>query len=156
MSNIHRTGPVLLQHFDVHVTSSKPTNTINPGDLCAFVSDKVIPAANFTWTTDLTTTQTNFATAFLGASEGRSRAGTDDIRDLRIPVNMDGIYEMDCTAAAYNVGDYVGPAQGAGNTITSNVVEVPTAARAIGRVVEAAAAGSVRIKVALINTIAKR
>lgn len=156
MANIHRTGPVLLQHFDVAVTSSKPTNTINPGDPCAFVSDKVIPAANFTWTTDLATTQTNFATAFLGISEGRSRAGTDDIRDLRLPVNMDGVYEMDCTAAAYNVGDYVGCAKAAGNALTSIVEEVPTSARAIGRVVEAAASGSTRIKVALINTIAKR
>lgn len=155
---IHRKGPVLLEHFDVALTTGKPTSTINPGDLLAFVSDKAVPAEAFTWTTDLATTQTNFATAFLGVSEGRSRAGTDDVRDLRIPVNMDGFYEMDvAVAAAFNVGDYVGVAQvGATNFVQSKVVEVSTAARAIGRVVAAAPSGSTKVLVALINTIAKR
>lgn len=41
---------------------------VNVGDLCAIVSGNVVPAASFTWDTDEATTQTNFATAFLGAS----------------------------------------------------------------------------------------
>lgn len=155
---IHRFGPVLLDHFDVHVTASKPTNTINPGDPVAFVSDKVIPASAFTWTADLTTTQTNFATAFLGISEGRSRASTDDTRDLRLPVNMDGVYEFDVyTATAFNVGDYIGIAQeGATSALSNKVVEVASSARAIARVIRAAPAGSTTVVAALINTIAKR
>jgi hypothetical protein len=155
---IHRFGPVLLDHFDVAVTGVVPTNTIEPGDAVAFVADKVVPAGVFTWTTDLATTQTNFATAFLGISEGRSRAATDDIRDLRLPVNMDGVYEFDvAVAAAFNVGDYIGVAQvGATNFVQSKVVEVATSARAIARVIRAAPAGSTKVVAALINTIAKR
>jgi len=155
---IHRFGPVLLDHFDVAITGAVPTNTIQPGDAIAFVSDKAIPAANFTWTTDLATTQTTFATAFLGISEGRSVAASTDIRELRLPVNMDGVYEFDvAVAAAFNVGDYVGVAQvGATNFVQSKVVEVTTAARAIARVVRATPAGSTKVVAALINTIAKR
>lgn len=155
---IHRKGPVLLEHFDVALTSGKPTTTIEPGALVAFVSDKAVPAEAFTWTTDLATTQTNFATAFLGVSEGRSRAGTTDLGDLRLPVNMDGIYEFDVAVAAqFNVGDYIGAAQvGATNFIQSKVVEVASAARAIARVVAAAPSGSTKVLAALINTIAKR
>ena len=155
---IHRYGPVLLDHFDVAVTGVVPTNAIESGDAIAFVADKATPAGVFTWNVDLATTQTGFSTAFIGISEGRSRIATTDVRDLRIPVNMDGMYEFDvAVAAAFNVGDYIGVAQvGAANAVQSKVVEVPTAVRAIARVVRAAPAGSTKVVAALINTIAKR
>lgn len=155
---IHRYGPVLLEHFDVALTGAVPANTIESGTLVAYVADKAVPAEVFTWTTDLATTQQNFQTAFIGVSEGRSRAATTDTRDLRVPVNMDGVYEFDvAVAAAFNVGDFIGVAQvGATNFVQSKVVEVASAARAIARVVRAAPAGSTKVVAALINTIAKR
>ena len=37
---------------------------IQVGDLCAIVSGNAVSAADFTWDTDLATTQENFAAAF--------------------------------------------------------------------------------------------
>lgn len=156
MSSIHRVGPVDIQHFDVAVTTGKPTSTIESGDFVANVSDKAVVASAFTWTTDLATTQTNFAAAFLGVSESRSRAGVEDTRDLRIAVNMDGTYEADCTSANYTVGQYVGLAKDTGNNLLASKVEgCSTKERAIGVVVEAGTSLT-RVKFRLINTVVKR
>lgn len=155
MTAIHRTGPVDIQHFDVKLTSTVPTNDINSGDFVASVSDKVVPAAAFAWTTDLATTQTAFAVAFLGASESRSRAASTDSRDLRVAVNMDGTYEADCASATFTVGQFVGPAKAAGNALlSSTVIGVATRALAIGVVVEAGTALT-KVKFRLINTLIK-
>lgn len=148
---IHRTGPVLIQHFDVHLTSSVPTATIDQGALCAYVSNKVVAAPSWTWDTDLATTQAAFVAAFLGISEGRSRIG--EALDLRLPVNLDGVYEFDCTAAAYTVGQYVGPAKAAGDALTNNVVGVASASLAVARVLVPAASGSTKVIAKLLNTV---
>ena len=156
MTAIHRTGPVDTQHFDVALTSTVPTSTIEQGDAVAYVSDKAVPASAFTWTTDLATTQTAFVVAFLGISESRSRAATTDTRDLRINVNMDGTYEFDCTSASYTVGQFVGLAKDTGNNLlSSQVVGVATKALAIGVVVEAGTTVT-KVKVRLLNTLFKK
>lgn len=156
MTAIHRTGPVDPQHFDVAVTGVVPTNTIEQGDAVAYVANKATPAGAFTWTTDLATTQTAFAVAFLGISESRSRAASTDTRDLRVMVNMDGTYEFDCTSATYTVGQFVGLAKAAGNTLLpSTVVGVASKALAIGVVVEAGTTVT-KVKVRLLNTLAKK
>jgi hypothetical protein len=156
MTTIHRTGPVDLQNFDVALTSTVPTSTIEIGDAVAYVSSKAVPASAFTWTTDLATTQTAFAVAFLGISESRSRAGVSDTRDLRIAVNMDGTYEADCTSASYTVGQFVGLAKDTGNNLLSAKVEgVASKARAIGVVVEAGTTVT-KVKIRLLNTLSKK
>jgi hypothetical protein len=148
-------GPVDIQHFDVVGTSPTPTNTIQSGDFVANVSDKAVPASAFTWTTDLATTQTNFAASFLGASESRSLPEAD-IRGMRVAVNMDGTYEVDCTSANYTVGQYVGLAKDTGNNLLSSKVEAcTTKVRAIGVVLEAGTSLT-RVKIRLINTAIKR
>lgn len=156
MTAIHRMGPVDIQHFDVAVTGVVPTSTINSGDFVANVTNKAVPAGAFTWTTDLATTQTNFAAAFLGASESRSIAADTDTRALRVAVNMDGTYEVDCASATFTVGQYVGLAKAAGNNLLpSTVVGVASKALAIGVVLEAGTALT-KVKIRLINTPFKR
>jgi len=156
MSAIHRTGPVDIQHFDVAVTSTVPTNTINPGDFVAYVSDKAVPASAFTWDTDLATTQAAFVTAFLGISESRSRASTTDTRDLRIAVNTDGVYEADCTSGNYTVGQFIGLAKASGNALlASQLVGVATRTLAVG-VVLVPGTSITRVKFRLLNTISKK
>lgn len=156
MSGIHRVGPVDIQHFDVHVTSTVPTYNIAVGDLVAAVSSKAVPAHGIAWDTDLVTTQTAFAAAFLGASESRSRLGNTDPRDLRIAANMDGTYDFSCVSANFTVGQYVGAAKDTGNALLSGVVVgVASKALAIGVVVEAGTALTT-VRIRLINTIAKR
>ena len=155
MSSIHRVGPVDIQHFDVALTGAVPTSDIAQGDFLAYVSDKAVPAAAFAWDTDLATTQTAFAVAFIGVSESRSRAATTDARDLRVAANMDGTYEVDCASANFTVGQYVGMAKDTGNNLlSSKVVGVASLALAVGRVVEAGTAIT-RVKIRLLNTLIK-
>lgn len=155
MSANHLVGPVDVQMFDVHVTSSVPTNTINIGDFVFNASGKVRPAATFTWNTDLATTQTAFAAAFVGVSEDRSRAGVDDTRDLRLAVNMDGTYEVDADSATYTINQYVGMAKATGNALlSSKVAGVSGRTLAVGVVVENTT--GTRVKIRLLNTTAKK
>lgn len=150
MAHIHRTGPVDQITVPVALTSSVPTRNIAIGDLVAMVSGFAVPAQNFTWTTDEATTQTNFAAAFIGMSNSRSRASTTDTRDLEIGVSMGGEYEMDAVSATYNVGDYVG-CNSAASALLQQVEVVPTKARAIGIVVRKEATATTRILVRLIT-----
>jgi hypothetical protein len=149
-------GNTDLVFAPVKLTSSVPTNTINLGDLVALESNKAVPVTVFTWTTDLATTQTNFATAFLGMSTGRSRAATTDPRDLEVPVQMDGTIEMDCSSGTYTIGQYVGPIKAAGNALLNTVAGVATKALAVGVVVRDSGASATRVMVRLLNTPVKR
>lgn len=157
MSNVHRTGPVDLVTMAVPVTGILPTNTIDQGAPCALVSGKPVPAPAFTWTTDLATTQTNFAAAFAGISESRSRAATTDTRDLQVAINLDGTYEFDvATGTDFAVGEYIGPAKAAGNALLNSVAKVGSKALAIAVVVEDTAAGALRVRARLVNTMFMR
>jgi len=156
MANVHRNGPVDRVYLDVAVTGVVPTNNIAIGDFVAVSSGRAIPATVFTWDTDLATTQTAFALAFLGVSWSRSRAATTDVRDVNIGVDTDGNIECDCTAAAYAVGAFVGLAKDTGNNLKQAVVAVATKALAVGVVVKAAASGSTKVLIRLINTPTKR
>lgn len=159
-AHIHRTGPVDIINTEVLLASSVPAAAINPGDLLfASVAGSVAyakPVTNMTWTTDLATTQAALVLVFLGVASGRSRIATTDARDLKVLVNMDGVYEMEATSAIYNVGQYVGPAKDTGNALLQKVVGVADKAHAVGIVVENTVAAATRIKVRLLNTPVKR
>jgi hypothetical protein len=149
-------GPVDLVYAPVTLTGAVPTNTIVSGDLVALVSNKAVPVTAFTWTTDLATTQTAFAVAFLGMSTGRSRAATTDPRDLELPVQMDGTIEMDCSSASYTIGQYVGPIKASGNALLNTVAGVATKALAVGVVVKDSGASATKVMVRLLNTPVKK
>jgi hypothetical protein len=106
---------------------------IEIGDLVAQDSSgNVTPASLATWTTDLPTTQGAFHTAFLGVAMQRS-LGSDN---GTIRVATSGVFEMDCAAATFNLGDLVGAAQGTGNVLLSQSVVAVGAgneSKAIGR-----------------------
>lgn len=113
------------------------------GDLCYIDSStgKVEPASNFTWTSDLATTQPLFAARFVGVA-GQRYDGTNStaygIKDGNLRVDTDGVYEFDCAAATFKVGDLVGPAKQSGNALENQkVAAVAGKTLAIGRVVEA-------------------
>jgi hypothetical protein len=157
MSNVHRTGPVDIVVISVPLTSNVPTNSINMGSPVALVAGAPIPASVFTWTTDIATTQTNFSAAFFGMSEGRSIAGSTDVRNNTIAINMDGTYEFDSTVGVdYAVGQFIGCSKAAGNNLLDTVEVVPTKVRAIAVVVEDTPAGALKVRARLINTLFKR
>ena len=154
MAHTHRTGVVDLLVASVKLTGGVPTNTINVGDLVAMEANKAVPATAFTWTTDLATTRTNFAAAFLGVSSDRSRAGTTDTRDLEIGVDTDGNIEFDCASASYVIGDYLAPQKAVGNALVQTVEKVATKAQAIAVVVKDVTGTKVLARP--INTFQKR
>lgn len=104
---------------------------IEKGDLVAADAGAPYAAADQAWDTNLATTQEAFHDKFLGVSLDRSRSGdTDPIR-----CGTGGVYEFDCAAATFEIGDLVGPAKQTGNALESKkVVAVATANLAIGKI----------------------
>lgn len=115
-----------MSQVPVKLTSTIPTNTISPGDLVAQVSGYALKASDWTWDTNLATTQAAFALAFIGLSAGRSRAASTDARDLNIPVLKDGDELCDVTSGNYTFGQYLGPAKDTGNNLKNTLVGVAT------------------------------
>ena len=137
------------------------TSAIALGDLVAQVSGEVISAADFTWDTDLATTQANFADVFLGVS-GQTKL--EDVAKIygnsvanQIRIDCSGIYEGTyATASALVIGDYVGPSSAASLLLPQTLVKVATANLAIGRVVESlAGVGTVKFQLlSALNSVA--
>lgn len=131
-------------------------SAISTGDLVAQVSGEAVSAADFTWTTDLATTQTNFASAFLGVSGQTKLEDVAKIygnsEDNKIRIDCSGIYEGDYTGVALVIGDYVGPSSAASKLLTQSLVKVASAALAIGRVVESLA-GNGTVKFQLLSKL---
>ena len=128
---------------------------INESDL---VSKTPVSAADFTWDTDLETTQEAFHDVFLGVSGQRSPSSdngqnsptkaTDPVR-----VSTSGVFEFDCDSATFAQGDLVGPAKAAGDALESQkVVAVGGANLAIGRVEKAYPTATTSVKVRIFST----
>lgn len=114
------------------------------GDFCALVAGEVVPGASFTWDTNKATTQTSFATAFLGHSYQYKAANSATVYGNSSSniagVSTSGIYEADLqSATTLAVGDFIGLAKNASaNELLSQTVEkVDAVAKAIGVVVTA-------------------
>ena len=126
------------------------------GDLTAQVSGNAVAAGSFTWTTDLATTQTNFAAAFLGVAASRKDANVARVHGYSTDNTLrtvQGIWEFDCASASFAVGDLVGPAKQTGNLLEpQKVVSVATVALSIGRVVEATSSAT-RVRVEIHSTL---
>lgn len=109
------------------------------------------PAADQTDVGSLAANQDEFADNFLGVSTQQSQAG--DTEDLLI--GTEGEWEFICAAAKFNLGDYVGPADGS-PLANQTVVKVTDPALAIGRVAKHYPANTttvlVRIKSAVMNS----
>ena len=112
------------------------------GDFCALVSGEVIPGADFTWDTNLATTQTNFADAFLGHSFQYKKADVARVygnsTDNIIGASTSGVYEAQ-SATTFDVGEFVGLAKNPSSNalLSQTVVKVDAVAKSIGVVVEA-------------------
>lgn len=130
---------------------------VDAGDLVGISSDTLVRAEDTAWDTNLLTTQTAFATLFLGVSTQTKVADRARVfgnsEDNRIMVATGGVYEFDCASANFSMGDFVGPAKDTGDALLSDkVVEVASEAAAIGRVVEAGTALT-RVKVRLLSKL---
>lgn len=138
---------------------SAPVQTataISVGDILGYTAGNVYLASAETWDTNLATTQTNFATKFLGLS-GQKKLSTEarvhgNSTDNIIRVDCSGVYEFDASSASYVIGDFVGPAKDTGNALLAGTVaKVSGVALAIGRVIENTT--GTKIKVQLLSTL---
>lgn len=115
------------------------------GDIVALTAaGEAKTGANFTWDTDLATTQTDFATAFLGHCYQYKSAATNQVYGNSlagvIGVSTAGTYSAPLqSATTLKIGDFVGLAKNpSSNALLSQVVvKVASMALAIGVVVEA-------------------
>lgn len=120
---------------------------VDQGDLVWLNTDDVRPASAFTYvSSNLAGTQANFAGKFVGVAAEASAAGdTDDIT-----VDTEGVFEFDCAAAQFEVGDRVGVDDNAGGTalVDQQVIAIgENGYGAIGRVAKRYSANTTRVLV---------
>ena len=135
-----RSGQVFLHRLRVDSGT-----TIEAGDLVFLDTDDVKPASDFPFTTDLVTTQGNFAAAFLGVAHQQSADGDTD--DLSIDLSPHAVYEFDVNAAPYEVGDLLGPDELSSALMDQQLEAVATADLAIARSAEYKASSSSLLRV---------
>jgi len=101
------------------------------GDFTFLNADDVRAASDYTWDTDLETTQRSFTKVFAGVAGDQSEAGKTD----EVAIETSGIVEMECASATFEVGDLVGLAKATGDNLEDQkVVAVASHDLAIGKV----------------------
>ncbi|SFJ68831.1 DUF2190 family protein [Planctomicrobium piriforme] len=134
-----RSGQVHLRKVRVDANT-----VIEAGDLVWLDTDDAKPASAFAWTTNLATTQGNFAAKFLGVAHQPSAAG--ETAPISVDVSPDSVYEFDVASAAYELGTPLGPDENT-STLMSKQLETAVAAAAIARAAEftLASVGTLRV-----------
>ena len=130
---------------ELHKVRVDSGTVIEAGDLVWLDTDDAKPASAFTWTTDLATTQGNFAAAFLGIAHQSSAAGETD--DISVDTSPLSIYEFDVGSATYELGGLLGPSH-ASSVLTDQKLEtVASAALAVARAAEYKSSASTLLRV---------
>jgi hypothetical protein len=136
-----RSGQVHLRK--VRVDSG---TVIEAGDLVWLDDDDAKPASAFPWTTNLATTQSNFAAKFLGVAHQPSAAG--ETAAISVDISPDSVYECDVAPATYELGQPLGPDENS-QTLMSQQLEAAVAAAAIARAAEFTTASVSTLRVTL-------
>lgn len=134
-----RSGQVHLRKVRVDADT-----VIEAGDLVWLDTDDAKPASAFPWSTNLATTQANYAAKFLGVAHQPSAAG--ETAPISVDVSPDSVYEFDVASAAYELGQPLGPDE-SGSTLMNQQLEAAVPAAAIARAAEftPAATGTLRV-----------
>lgn len=138
-----RSGQVELHKLRVDADT-----VLHAGDVVYLDTNDVKPAAEFPFTTDLATTQGNFAAVILGVCHQASAAG--DTADVSIDLSPLAVYEFDVDAATFEVGDKLACDGDSDGLASQQLAKVTNAALAIARAAEfkAAAASLLRVQFA--------
>lgn len=112
--------------------------TISEGDFVYLDTDDVKPAADFTWDTDLGTTQAAFVNSFLGVALADHVPADGAVTNFPVDISPVSIFTYPCTNETHEIGALMGLAQHATlNKLQNQKLEkVSTAARALARVVK--------------------
>lgn len=135
-----RSGQVFLHKLRVDSGT-----VIEAGDMVFLDTDDVKPASDFTFTTDLATTQGNFAASFLGIAHQQSADGDTD--DLSIDLSPHAVYEFDVNSATYEAGDLLGPDEQSSALMDQQLEAVASSDLAIARAAEYKASASSLLRV---------
>lgn len=125
----YRSGPVLLIRGRVDSAT-----VIEAGDLVYLDTDDLKPASSFPWTTNLATTQGNFAAVFMGVAHQQSRAGETD--PITVDISPLSVYEFDVASATYEAGADLGPDEASSTLMDQQLEGVASGAAAIARSIE--------------------
>ena len=111
-------------------------------------TDDVKPASSFTWTSNLATTQANFAEQFIGIAAEKSASGQTD--PISVDISALSVYEFVVASATFELSDELGPDENSSalhkQTLEKTASDVYGIARAYER--KAAASTSLRVKFA--------
>jgi hypothetical protein len=136
-----RSGQVHLRKVRVDAAT-----VIEAGDLVWLDTDDAKPASAFAWTTNLATSQANFAAKFLGVAHQPSAA--EETAPISVDVSPDSVYEFDVAQAAYELGQPLGPDENS-STLMSQQLEGCVAAAAIARAAEFTTGSAAMLRVTL-------
>ena len=113
------------------------------GDMLYLATDDVRPASDFTWDTNLATTQAGFADVFVGIAMHKSASG--DVLPVDIDISADSEYQFGCASATYAYGATVGPDKASGNALLAQTLEAAVAASSVARVLKAEASATTAV-----------
>lgn len=142
-----RSGQVQLHRLKVDSGT-----VLEAGDMVYLDTDDVKPASAFTWDTNLATTQAAFADVFLGIVHQQSADGDTD--DVSVDLSPDSVYELDVAAAAYELGDELGPDELSSLLMNQQLEAVATDTLAIARAAEYKPSGSTTLRVTFASAFA--
>jgi hypothetical protein len=130
---------------ELHRVRVDSATVIEAGDLVWLDGDDAKPASAFPWTTDLATTQGNFAAAFLGVAHQSSAAG--ETADISVDLSPFSVYEFDVDSATYEVGSLLGPDNVSNALANQRLTPVANGTLAIARAAEYKPAASSLLRV---------
>lgn len=148
MTRVNRLRKADPKRIEAHPVDS--AQTIDIGELCWLNTNDARPADQATYGADLPITQANFAKLFIGVAMDTSETG--DTREIAIAT--EGVFELICAAAQFEIGDLVGVDDNTGSTALLPAQVIASgengAIGAIGRVVRRYGANTTRVLVELL------
>lgn len=149
MSNRLRFRSGQVQLHKLRVASA---TVIEAGDMVFLDANDVKSAGSFTWTTDLATTQGNFAASFLGIAHQQSANGDTD--DISVDLSPQAVYEFDANPATYEVGDALGPDELSAALMNQQLEAAASSASGIARAAEYKASSASTLRVTFASAFA--
>lgn len=131
MANRLRFRSGMVQLIKVRVNSS---TVIEAGDLVFLDTNNVKSARDFTWNTNLVTTQGGFAEVFLGIAHQPSTVGKTE--PISVDISPFSVYEFDVPGTSYEVGELLGPDSISTMLMNQQLEKVGSNAAAIARSIE--------------------
>ncbi len=119
------------------------------GDLLYLDTDDVKPAASFTWTSNIATTQANFANVFLGVALASHAGGSGAVTNFPVDMSPLTIYKYACTSEAHEIGDTLGLAKDSGNNMVNQSFVKAAASSSVARCHKRDASAATSVQVTL-------